>query len=74
MHILGLYDLMFAWSHFEADLPDTLTEFKRVVHNKFPKLYDTKVRMYMIRAIDEITGSLMQHVYHVPVLMNVVLI
>ncbi|EKX51759.1 hypothetical protein GUITHDRAFT_102366 [Guillardia theta CCMP2712] len=38
----GLYDLMFLISHFECRLPNTLMEFKSIVHRSFPQVYDTK--------------------------------
>ena len=38
-----LYDLMFAFSHFEASLPESFADFKQAVCELFPTVYDTQL-------------------------------
>ena len=38
-----LYDLMFAYSHFEGSLPESFADFKKVVGELFPTVYDTQL-------------------------------
>ncbi|PVU87662.1 hypothetical protein BB559_004439 [Furculomyces boomerangus] len=37
-----LLDLVFIYSHFFGKLPNTLSEFKMLIHAIFPRIYDTK--------------------------------
>jgi len=38
-----LYDLMFAFSHFEGPLPESFSDFKKSVCDLFPSVYDTQL-------------------------------
>ena len=38
-----LYDLMFAFSHFEGRLPEAFADFKKAVCGLFPTVYDTQL-------------------------------
>jgi RimJ/RimL family protein N-acetyltransferase len=38
-----MFDLLFLYAAFEGELPDTLPDFKRELHARFPVIIDTKV-------------------------------
>jgi target of EGR1 protein 1 len=38
----GLFDLLYIYQSFVADLPEDYFEFKKVIKKGFPYLYDTK--------------------------------